>query len=921
MKIPLLLLTLFLTMAGSVRADSYDDLRLRWRGLLVGPSTFSTSDPALAAEVSSLTATANANWSSMDTSPTRTYLWSDLAGTTVSSQVTAAYARLETMAVAYATYGSSLNGSSALLTDLVSALDWMNTNRYNSGTSQYDNWWDWDIGTPLDLNDITTILYDQLTSTQTTAYMAAIDHFTGSPSGTGANLMWTCKVVALRGVIGKDSAKISAAKSALTPLFAYVISSDGFYVDGSFIQHTAHPYNGGYGLSLIEDVIDYLYTYSGSTWAVTTPSSQNVYEWLYASYPPFIYKGEIMGSVRGREISRYDEPPHQKGRDLVAVFLRAAQIASTSDAANYNSLAKYWLNADTTFANVCGGMTIFNTLLAESVVSNASIVAHAEPTGFFAFPNMDRSVHLRPGWGASLAMHSSRIFDFESINQENLHAWHLGDGMLYFHTADENQYGGFFWPDLDPYRPPGTTLEYNTTSPSNAHSGSNFVGGTESWDGAHGVIGMDLAPSGKNLRGRKAWFFFDTEVVCLGAGITDTGGADVETIIENRVLTKPDGSNLITTNVTASTHAPVMETAPTYNYTGVQYMHVAGYAAGEDMAYYFRVPQNFDGKREQRTHAWSEINTDGTRALQTAKSPLNFYTMWFDHGVNPSGASYEYAVLPNMSLAQVQSYNASPQYSLLENTSVAQAVLETTLNAVGAIFWTTASHTVGTGSSAITSSGQAAVFMTNDGSNLTVSVSDPTHANTGTVEIDLGIPGLSVIDQDPTVTVIQTSPTIKFTVAMSGLHGVGQRARFNLNASGLVVVDNANANNSGGSSAASTGTWASSTAVAGYWDTDYQYNSPTGQGSYTFTPNLPAAGTYQVQIRYTQSANRATNVPVDVVGSSGTATTTQDQTIGGSQWITLGSYSFAAGTGGHMTVRTTGTTGVVVADAVRFILQ
>ena len=97
---------------------------------------------------------------------------------------------------------------------------------------------------------------------------------------TGANLMWTCKIVGLCGVLAKDTAKIAAAKNAMSPLFDYVTSGDGFYIDGSFIQHTAHPYTGGYGLSLIVDVLDFLYLYAGSSWAVTDSDQSNVYSWL-----------------------------------------------------------------------------------------------------------------------------------------------------------------------------------------------------------------------------------------------------------------------------------------------------------------------------------------------------------------------------------------------------------------------------------------------------------------------------------------------------------------------------------------------------------------------------------------------------------------------------------------------------------------
>ena len=67
--------------------------------------------------------------------------------------------------------------------------------------------------------------------------------------------------------------------------------------------------------------------------------------------------------------------------------------------------------------------------------------------------------------------------------------------------------------------------------------------------------------------------------------------------------------------------------------------------------------------------------------------------------------------------------------------------------------------------------------------------------------------------------------------------------------------------------------------------------------------------------------NAATNVPVDVAHSGGTAAETVDQqTNDGQNWsYLLGTYSFDAGTSGSVTIRTDATDGYVVADAVRFL--
>lgn len=120
-----------------------------------------------------------------------------------------------------------------------------------------------------------------------------------------------------------------------------------------------------------------------------------------------------------------------------------------------------------------------------------------------------------------------------------------------------------------------------------------------------------------------------------------------------------------------------------------------------------------------------------------------------------------------------------------------------------------------------------------------------------------------------------------------------------------------------------TGTWTSSTATTGFYGTDYLHDGNTGQGtkSVAYTPNLPRAGTYQVYARWTASTNRATNVPIDIISSTGKATVTVNQQNNGGTWVLLGTYDFLHGPVGSVTIRTTGANGYVIADAVRFLQQ
>ena len=59
-------------------ADEYDDLRLKWRDVLTGGSSYNPLDTDIAAKITDITSDAQGHWNTMDTSGSRTYIWSDL---------------------------------------------------------------------------------------------------------------------------------------------------------------------------------------------------------------------------------------------------------------------------------------------------------------------------------------------------------------------------------------------------------------------------------------------------------------------------------------------------------------------------------------------------------------------------------------------------------------------------------------------------------------------------------------------------------------------------------------------------------------------------------------------------------------------------------------------------------------------------
>lgn len=127
----------------------------------------------------------------------------------------------------------------------------------------------------------------------------------------------------------------------------------------------------------------------------------------------------------------------------------------------------------------------------------------------------------------------------------------------------------------------------------------------------------------------------------------------------------------------------------------------------------------------------------------------------------------------------------------------------------------------------------------------------------------------------------------------------------------IIVVDDASPD------VTYSGTWTLSTWT-GYFGKSARYDDPNEKSvSWArFTPKLTSAGLYEVSARWNANLNRSSSTPIDIIHEGGVTTTVVDQTINGGQWNSLGTYVFDAGTSGSVLVRTDGTTGYVIADAI-----
>ncbi|QLD12808.1 polysaccharide lyase family 8 super-sandwich domain-containing protein [Microbacterium oleivorans] len=748
-----------ITLDGAATAGEMEALREKYATMLAGGSTFDASDVDIAARITGITASGQQYWNSMKKNPDRNRLWDDSPFGNDSASTTRTYQHLREMALAYATPGSVLHGNAQLKTDLIAALDWMNSNVYYDGATMYQNWWHWQIGAPLALNDIVALIHDDLTSTQVSTYMAAISYAQPTVAMTGANRLWESQVIAISGINAQDATRVAAGRDGLSALFPHVTAGDGFYADGSFVQHNYYAYNGGYGASLLSGIADLMYLLDGSPWDVTDPNSANVFAWVYDAYEPFIYKGNLMDMVRGREVSRFGVQDDDAAVPVLASIIRLADVAPAADASAFSSMVKAWLStdADKTFLSK---VPVDLVVSAKEILGDASVPARAELVTNRQFTGMDRTVHLRPGFGFGISMASSRIGGYEAINSENAKGWHTGDGMTYLYNNDLSQFNDDFWPTVDSYRLPGTTVLKSTTRPANSRTDRSWVGGASILD-RYGVTGMDLHPVGRSLEAKKSWFMFDDEIVALGAGITSTDGIGTETIVENRKLNAA-GDNALTVDGSAKPST----LGWTETVAGVSTVHLAGSVAGSDIGYYFPGGATVNGLREQRVGNWKQLNSSSEWA-DTTPITRNFLSLAVDQGTNPSNAAYSYVLLPDKTSAQVTAYAAAPGITILENSASVQAVRENALNVTGINFWKDESTSAG----GVTSDSKASVMVSETADSIELSVADPTQKNVGHVYLSLDVAATGLISKDPEVTVLQYTPTVELKVDVNNAKG------------------------------------------------------------------------------------------------------------------------------------------------------
>jgi hyaluronate lyase len=773
-------------------------------GIFTGTAE-SNARPEVAAKLTALDQTARTWLAAMDRAGAAE-AFAGLPLGTSDPNLSASYQHLYEIALAVRRPGpaSDLQGNAAVRAKVLDKLTWLHANYYgDQAKGYYGNWFTWEIGISGFVGK-TLALLDAPRDLVTT-YVASMDAYLRNGTNgdvnldsrfhTGANLADITTNRVVQGALLGDDARIRKALQDQFTVFATIDPydlrhgvTDGYYADGSFIQHSSVAYTGSYGKGLLSRVVQTVKLLDGTAYATSDDLVKVVQGWVETGFAPLIFEGWMMEIVKGRAVSRPGT-----GYDDVAVVIEAvvdlADYASTADAARLRSYVKFTARPTLNPNSFVSPVSVAR--LAEIIADPAVVAADLNPAASsVAFNAMDKNVHRRPGYAFALARNSERISKYEYMSGENLLPWFQGDGAHYLYLAGQDQtqaYGVDYFTTVSPYGLAGVTAPVeprksipelygtayydNPTHPLNFTASSEsqntyvyFPTGTNRHSGgatldAFGAVGWvqsdDYAYAQRaklpddfvvyrNASATKSWFLLDDQIVVLAAGVGDAHRA-ATTTVDARPSVDPAAVEGVLRNGRRWTGAGAAD---------LRWLHYSNGA--QSVGYYFHAGTRARVGLDQVTRSRRVVRTSNPDTAVTR----NVFSLTLDHAAGAL-TSHAYSLLPNATRTQLATHRPP---RILTNTTRAQAIQAANL---------TAANTFSPGPHLLPGliiDGPASALIRTQGRQLTIAVSDPTFARS-TITLTIPARWLTLTTANPAVRVSHTLLGTRLTLTTHHEHG------------------------------------------------------------------------------------------------------------------------------------------------------
>lgn len=328
--------------------------------------------------------------------------------------------------------------------------------------------------------------------------------------------------------------------------------------------------------------------------------------------------------------------------------------------------------ANISYFNTLGSMELMLQLLKDYPEKEAI------PSGFYDKPYAGLAVKRKDNWLVSMKGYSQYIYDFESGGKENRYGRYISYGNMQILSGDkgghkENGYAldkGWDW-----NRWAGTTTvnlpldlllcekytkkqkKDDVQSKHRNFSKKTFMGAL-SLDDDNGMFAMELEDKvfQKKFEAKKSAFFFDNEIILLGSNISNVANTTnkVETTLFQNELSQQK-QNLIVNGKEIS--------QATYTFEGQKENVFLSDAYGNS----YIVPNSSQLKVSKQ--AQESRNVSNKKATSG-----NYAVAWFDHGVAPENASYEYMVLVQQPHSVAKSYTKKLPYKVIKKDAQAHVI-------------------------------------------------------------------------------------------------------------------------------------------------------------------------------------------------------------------------------------------------------
>lgn len=616
----------------NVQTPDYEKLRNTWLDVNYGYDKYDEKNDAMKKKFEATENEAEKLLKEMKTESGRTYLWDSAKDLdNKSADMTRTYRNIEKIAEAMKHKDTKLNTPDNK-NKVKDALEWLHKNAYgkepvkkleelktnfSKSAPQKNtnlNWWDYEIGTPRALTNTLILLNDQFSNEEKKKYTAPIKTFApdsdkilssvGQPEqAKGGNLVDIAKVKLLESIIEEDKDMTENSIDSFNKVFTYVQSNatgkerNGFYKDGSYIDHQDVPYTGAYGVVLLEGISQMMPMIKETPFNDSNQNDTTLKSWIDDGFMPLIYKSEMMDLSRGRAISRENETSHSASATVMKSLLRLSDAMDDSTKAKYKKIVKTSVKSDSTYKQNDYLSSYSDISKMKSLMEDSTISTNGLTQQLKIYNDMDRVTYHNKDldFAFGLSMTSKNVARYESINNENLKGWHTGAGMSYLYNSDVKHYRDNFWATADMKRLAGTTTLDNEEPKENKKSDKTFVGGTK-FDDQHASIGMDFENQDKTLTAKKSYFILNDKIVFLGTGIKSTDSSkNPVTTIENR---KANGYTMYNDD-TQTTNSDNQETNSVF---------LESTDAKKNIGYHFLNKSKITVKKESHTGKWSDIN-------------------------------------------------------------------------------------------------------------------------------------------------------------------------------------------------------------------------------------------------------------------------------------------------------------------------